>query len=306
MEKERSAKNNIKTAFLMNLLFVIVEAVGGALINSVAVMSDAVHDLGDCIALGGAWVLEGISGREPDESYTYGYRRFSVLSALLTLAILVVGSGFMMVMAIKRVIRPQEVKAGWMLLIAVLGVLINGYAAYKTVDRHNANERAINLHMLEDVLGWAAVLVGSALIWIFKAPRIDGILSLLVSIFVLVEAVRGLPDTLAVFLERAPRGFDTDALARSLRQVEEVTGVHHLHVWSLSDVSTAATAHIAVAEDFDFGGLKDLYAKLEAAAKTLGVGHITCQIEPGGACESPTCHTDDEQEEEHGHHHHHG
>jgi len=295
-------RNSLRTAFLTNLLFVFIEGAGGVLTNSVAILSDAVHDLGDCIALAGAWVLEGVARRKPDEKYTYGYRRFSVLSALITLTILFVGSAVMIVASVKRIIHPQTVRAGWMLVLALIGMGINGFAVLKTRDRRNTNEKAINLHMLEDVLGWAAVLVGSVLIHIFKKPGIDGILSLAVSVYILVEALRGLPDTMAVLLERAPGDFKTAELEKALLSHPDAREVHHIHVWSLSDTGIAATAHIVVGENFSFSTLHELYEALEERAAPLGISHLTCQVETGGCCDT-LC---SPKQEEQGSHHHHG
>ncbi|HAZ19495.1 MAG TPA: cation transporter, partial [Clostridiales bacterium] len=162
---EHKASKHILVAFLLNLSFVFIEIIGGIYTNSIAILSDAVHDFGDCLALGCAWILEKVSEKKPDDHYTFGYKRYSLLSALITAVVLVAGAAAVIYSSVLRWMEPVEIKAKGMLIIAVLGVLVNGVAVLKTSRGHGANEKAISLHMLEDVLGWVAILVGSLLIW---------------------------------------------------------------------------------------------------------------------------------------------
>ena len=152
-------EKNILIAFILNLAFSIFEFVGGALTGSVAIVSDAVHDLGDAVSIGASWLLERKSKKQPDEVYTYGYRRFSVMGSLITTVILLVGSGIVIYNAIERIINPVEINYNGMILFAVIGAVVNLIAAFVTKDGDSINQRAVNLHMLEDVLGWLAVLV---------------------------------------------------------------------------------------------------------------------------------------------------
>lgn len=151
---------NISLAFFLNLGFCIIELIGGLLTNSVAILSDALHDFGDSVALGLAWVFQKKSEQKPDDKYTYGYRRFSLLSAIINSIILVAGSAFVLFESIKRIIEPAETNAKGMLLLAILGVAVNGVAILRLRKGGSVNERVVSLHLMEDVLGWVAVLIG--------------------------------------------------------------------------------------------------------------------------------------------------
>ena len=184
---EHMKTKNILTAFFLNLFFVVVEIVGGILTNSFAILSDAIHDLGDCAAIGCAYILEKVSEKAPDEKYTYGYRRYTLVSAIITSVILVGGSVFVIFGAVERLSEPREIHGLGMLIIAVLGVIINGAAVLRTHKGKGANEKAKSLHMLEDALGWVAVLIGSIFIYAFKWYFVDSVLSFAIAVFLLVN-----------------------------------------------------------------------------------------------------------------------
>jgi len=299
-----SADENILTAFILNFVFVIIELVGGILTNSVAILSDAVHDLGDCAAIGCAYVLERISKRGADERYTYGYGRYSLVSALITALILVAGSALIIYSSVRRLIDPQEIRAEGMLIIAVLGVIVNGAAVLKTSHGTGANERVISLHMLEDVLGWVVVLVGSALIWIFEIPIIDPILSLAVAAFILVCAVGNIKSVLLVLLERAPEDFDTAAYAAELMSVENVLDVHHVHVWTLDGNEPMATLHAVVPEWMTSAQADTVRHSIEEKSESFGIDHLTVQLESCHLCGERECCPHEKCVREHCHHHH--
>lgn len=158
---------NLKVAFLLNLGFTIIEIAGGFWTNSIAILTDAVHDSGDCISLGFAWYLQKISSRERTSTYTYGYRRFSVLGALITGLVLLAGLTFILWNAVKRLISPEEVLAPGMIALAVIGVVMNGAAVLRVRKGESLSEKVVSWHLLEDTLGWIAVLIG-ALIMTFR------------------------------------------------------------------------------------------------------------------------------------------
>jgi len=310
-KRAHRADEGILTAFLLNFLFVLIEIAGGLFTNSIAILSDAIHDLGDCAAIGFAYVLEKLSKRKADDRYTYGYLRYSLISALVTAAILVAGSALVIYSSIRRLAAPEEVRAPAMLVIAVLGVLVNGAAVLKTAHGHSANERVISLHMLEDVLGWAAVLVGSALIWITKQPIIDPILSICVAVYILWHAFANIRNVMLVLLERAPVDFDTASYRQALETTEGVAGLHHLHVWSLDGEVPVATMHAVVPGELTVAAAETVRQRILETSEHFGVHHATIQLEAGAEpCRDSECHMEDVSEEhshghEHHHHHHH-
>ena len=295
---------SILTAFLLNFCFVIIEIIGGLLTNSIAILSDAVHDLGDCAAIGCAYAMERVSKRKADDKYTYGYRRYSLVSALVTAVILVAGSALVIYSSIRRMSAPQEVRAPGMLIIAVLGIVVNGAAVLKTSHGRGANERVISLHMLEDVLGWAAVLVGSILIWITGWPMIDPILSVCVAAYILWFAFANIKSIMLVLLERAPAGFDTGEYRKALEKADKVADIHHLHVWSLDGEAPMATVHAVLKEGVPAEEADSVRRNLAEISESFGVRHMTVQIESGAPCGEDECRIEEHSGEE-GHHHHH-
>ncbi len=282
----QGSDKKILTAFFLNLFFVVVEIFGGFFTNSFAILSDAIHDSGDCVAIGFAYVMEKLSKKAPDEKYTYGYRRYSLLSAMATSALLVVSSVFVVCGAIMRLGEPQEVKGGAMLVVAVFGVIINGTAVIITHKGTGANERAVSIHLLEDVLGWVAVLVGSALIYAFEWYFVDGILSLCIAAFLIVHSVITIKDVFAILLEKSPEGFDVQAYKEKLTSIEGVENVHHLHIWSLDGERVVATLHIRISNEADMDSYAKIKKEVEELSRNEGVEHLTVQIDVKSQCDN--------------------
>lgn len=279
----------ILTAFFLNLFFVFVEIFGGFFTNSFAILSDAVHDLGDCVAIGFAYVMEKLSRKAPDEKYTYGYRRYSLLSAVATSVLLVVSSAFVICGAVVRLGEPVEVKGGAMLLVALFGVLINGAAVVVTHKGTGANERAVSLHMLEDVLGWVAVLIGSALIYAFKWYFIDGILSLCIAVFLIIHSVINIKSVFAILLEKSPEDFDVQAYKDGLYSIDGVQDVHHLHIWSLDGERVMASLHVRLYENADMIAYARIKKAVEELSEAAGIEHLTVQLDVNGGCNHESC-----------------
>ena len=294
-------ERNILIAFLLNLTFSVLEAVGGVLTGSVAILSDAVHDLGDAVSIGLSYALERKSRQRPDERATYGYVRYSLLGSIVTTLILLLGSVAVIGQAVSRMIFPAEIHEGGMMAFALLGVFVNGAAALFTRDGSSLNQRAVNLHMLEDVLGWAVVLLGAIVIRFTGFTLLDPILSLGVAVFILVHAVGNLKETLEVFLEKTPRGVDVEKLRRQLCGIDGVQAIHHLHVWSLDGQRHCATLHIVTeAETCRIKG------EAREILRDAGIRHATLELETAGErCGERECHLWEPAEKPHAHHHHH-
>ena len=203
---------NIRLAFFLNFFFAIIELVGGVLTNSVAILSDALHDFGDSVSLGIAWYLQKLSTKGRDRYYSYGYKRFSLLGAVFISVILLVGSVFVIKESVERIMDPQEPNAKGMFLLAIFGVLINGAAVLRLKKGSSLNERAVSLHMLEDVLGWIAVLIVSIVMMFVDLPVLDPLLSIGISLWILSNIYKNLKDTFRIFLQQVPQNIDLQTL----------------------------------------------------------------------------------------------
>lgn len=292
---------NMVLAFIFNLIFSVFELVGGFFTGSVAIWSDALHDFGDAVSIGVSCCLEKMSNRQPNEVYTYGYRRYSVLGGLLTTLILLVGSVAVIISAVGRIIAPKVIHYNSMIVFAVVGVLVNGCAAFLTREGDSVNQKAINLHMLEDVLGWAVVLLGGIVMKFTDFYLIDPILSIGVGIFILINAGKNLKNILDIFLEKAPEKITGEAIRSHLMEIEEVTEVHHIHLWSMDGETTYATMHVVTDAPS-----KELKEHIREHLKEHGISHVTLEIEGTDEdCHEKNCGLPSCSAHCHHHHHHH-
>ena len=243
------SERNILIALVLNLFFSIFEIVGGIFTGSVAIVSDAVHDVGDAVSIAIAYVLERKSRKQPDELFTYGYARYSVVGSVFTTMILVLGSCAVIYNAVLRIISPAEINYNGMIVFALVGAAVNFCAVLFTRDGHSMNQRAVNLHMLEDVLGWIVVLVGAVVIRITGFVRIDPILSVCVAAFILIHAIRNLKYALDLFLEKSPKGMNAVVIRKHVMEIEGVLDAHHIHVWSMDGHNNYATLHVVTSAE---------------------------------------------------------
>lgn len=243
---DHDSDRRIGLAFALNLTFTVIEFIGGLLTNSTAIMADAVHDLGDTLSIGLGWWLNQLSGKKADLSFTYGYHRLSLLGALVNGTVLVIGSIWVLGEAIPRLADPQMPHALGMTGLAILGVVVNGLAAYKLSGGKTLNERVLNWHLLEDVLGWLAVLIVSLILLFVDWPILDPILSIAFTLFILVNVIKNLSRTLHLFLQGAPDKQLTVEIRDKLLAINHVAGVHHLHLWSLDGERHVMTAHLVL------------------------------------------------------------
>ena len=189
---DHGSESNLKVAFFLNLGFTIVEIIGGLLTNSIAILSDALHDAGDTASLGLAWYFERVSERGRTSRLTYGYKRFRLLGGLITGLLLIAGLAFVLWKAVGRLISPEPVNAPGMMVLAVIGILVNGAAVLRVRKGTSLSEKVVSWHLLEDTLGWGAVLIGAGIMAIWDLPIIDPILSIGISLFVLWNVGRNL------------------------------------------------------------------------------------------------------------------
>jgi len=277
---------NIAIAFLLNFSFTIIELVGGLLTNSVAILSDALHDLGDSISLALAWYFQKVSGYSPSARYSYGYKRFALLGALINATVLLLGSVFVIYASVMRILQPQYVKVEGMFLLAILGVIINGVAVWRTHKSSGINERIVSLHLLEDVLGWIAVLIASVVMMFVEVPILDPILSIGISVFVLYNVVRNLIATFNVILQGVPSDIKLIELQKKVEQLDAVISVHDLHVWSLDSQYNIASLHAVISPEMTLDQMAQLKQKIKLLMLAEQIEHTTVEFET----EQEECH----------------
>ncbi len=276
---QAGASKNITVAFFLNLVFACIELAGGLWTNSVAILSDAMHDFGDSIALGVSWYLQKVSARGRDKHYTYGYRRFSLLGALFISVVLIVGSVFIIREAVVRIIHPEEAKAAGMFWLAVAGIVVNGVAALRLKKGSSLNERAVFLHIMEDVLGWMAVLVASVVMLFVDFPLIDPLLSIGICMWVLSNVYNNLKGALKVLLQEVPAGVDMERLLAGISALPGVLSVHDLHLWTLDGEEHIMTLHVVTEDAVTAGEQQLLKINIRQVCEDFHVNHATIELE---------------------------
>lgn len=294
-------EKNILIAFILNLAFSLFEFVGGLFTGSVAIISDAVHDLGDAASIGISYFLEKKSKKQPDEEYTYGYARYSVIGSVITTLILLFGSALVIYNAASRIISPTEINYDGMIIFAVVGVCVNLGAALFTHGGDSLNQKAVNLHMLEDVLGWIVVLIGAVVMRFTDFAVIDPLMSVAVAVFIFVNAIKNLKSAIDLFLEKAPASIDISELKEHLTKLEGVIDVHHIHIWSMDGQSNYATMHLVTKGDGH-----EIKEAVREELKEHGIAHATLELEAEHEhCHEEHCTVKPSGGRSHHHHHHH-
>jgi cobalt-zinc-cadmium efflux system protein len=286
-DKEHNSTGNLRLAFFLNFIFSIIELVGGLITNSVAILSDAVHDFGDSISLGVAWYLQKKSNRLRDELYTYGYKRYSLLGAIIISVVLIVSSFFIIRESILRFFEPQQPNAQGMFLLAILGIAVNGFATWRMRKGHSFNERAVMVHLLEDVFGWIAVLIGSVIMYFYEVPFIDPLLSLGIAVWVLSNVYRNLRDTFKVLLQEVPQDVDVNTMLKSVTGIPGVIDVHDFHLWSLDGVNNIMTLHVVTETEITQEETKQIKEEIRKLVHDFKIDHITLEME--SEAESDDC-----------------
>lgn len=289
-----NTERNILIAFILNLAFSIFEFFGGIITGSVAIISDSIHDFGDALSIGLSFFLEKKSKRKPDEEYTYGYFRYSVLGGLITSLILLIGSIFVIVNAVSHIIRPSTINYDGMIIFTIVGVVINFVAARVTHGGDSLNQKAVNLHMMEDVMGWVVVLIGAIVMKYSNFFLLDPIMSICVSVYILMNAMKNLGEVLELFLEKTPRGVDIGKIKEELMKIDRIKDVHHIHVWSMDRTHNYATLHVVASQNNEL--LWELKDEVRGKMREYGVNHVTIEIETEDEmCKDRYCMVDTEK-----------
>ena len=276
---------NISFAFFLNLAFTIIEIIGGILTNSVAILANALHDLGDSLSLGLAWYFQRLSNRGRDEKFSYGYKRFSILAALINSLILVVGSVFILFETIPRLINPEVVDAKNMIFLSILGVIVNGAAFIRLRSGVTLNEKVVSLHILEDVLGWIAVLVGSVIMYYTSFHILDPMLSIGIAAFILFNVYKNIRSVLKIFLQAIPDNIEQSALKQYFSGLDEIAAYHDLHLWSMDGNYHILTVHLVLRKELSSEAISTLKRQIRHELDRMGFSHVTMEFEyPSEKC----------------------
>lgn len=273
---------NIKTAFFLNFGFTILEFVGGVYVNSVAIISDAIHDLGDSVSLGMSWYFQNLAQKGRTKAFSYGFGRFSVLSAVINTLVLLIGSVFILMETIPRLFAPEQPDTKGMIFLSVLGVIVNGAAVLKTRHGKTANEKVVSLHLLEDVLGWVAVFIGSVIMTFVDLPIIDPILSLAITLYILKNVFVNLRNSMKIMLQGTPPDLAIDRIEDKLKSIEGVIDVHDTHTWSMDGEFNIMTVHLVLTDESALSNRATIKKKARKILKEEAIDHVTIELELAG------------------------
>ena len=269
-------KYAVWVAFFLNLTYAIVEFIAGGVFGSSAVLADSVHDLGDAIAIGISAFLETISNREEDNQYTLGYKRFSLLGALVTAVILVTGSVLVILENVTKILHPQPVNDEGILWLGIIAITINMLASLVVGKGKTKNESILSLHFLEDTLGWVAVILMAIVLRFTDWYILDSLLSLVISIFILTKALPRFWSTLKIFLDAVPEGVETGDLEKDLETLTNVKSVNQLSIWSMDGLENNAIIHICIK---DWEKIMETKEAVRQFLEERGVQNITIEVD---------------------------
>ena len=296
------AKYTVWVAFFLNLSYAIVEFIAGGIFGSSAVLADSIHDLGDAIAIGISAFLETISNREEDRQYTLGYKRFSLLGALVTAVILITGSILVILENITKLLNPQPVNDEGVLWLGIIAVSINVLASLVVRKGKTKNESILSLHFLEDTLGWLAVILMAIILRFTDWYILDPLLSLVISIFILTKAIPRFWSALKIFLDAVPEGVDIKQVKKDLEQLDHVTSVNQLNLWTMDGLEKNAIVHVCLEEIEHIEYCKESMRNL---LKDYGFQNVTIEVDANLASHQTHKRKIEELEvgQSHGHYH---
>ncbi|MBT2581599.1 cation diffusion facilitator family transporter [Planococcus sp. ISL-109] len=311
-EHNHSHNRNKKTlliAFLIITVYMVVEAIGGYLTNSLALLADAGHMLSDSVSLGVAYLAFSIGEKAADKMKTYGYKRFEILAAVFNGVLLVVIALYIFYEAYQRFSDPPEIATSGMLIIAVIGLFVNILVAWILMrggdTKGNLNLRAAFLHVLSDLLGSVGAITAALLIIFFGWAWADPLASVLVAILVLISGWRVTKEGIHVLMEGTPKNVDLEQVKRAIEMLPAVKSIHDLHVWSITSGRNAMSGHVVIREHISFKDSQQVLREIEEALAELKIGHVTVQLETEDNPheDSISCQPEEDSEEA-GHEHH--
>jgi cobalt-zinc-cadmium efflux system protein len=282
-------EERVRLAAFLNVAFTVLEVVGGFWTNSLAILSDALHDFGDSIALIVSWFFEREAKKSPDAKYTFGYQRLSLFSALFAASILVGGSIVIIVQAVPRFFNPEPVNAFGMVGIAVVGIVFNGVGFFRLKKGESLNEKVLSWHLLEDVLGWVGILVGGVIIYFWKFYLIDPIMTVALTVFVLYNVTKNLREAVSILLQGVPKHINLEAVKQDIAAIKGVIGIHDIHIWSLEGETDVFTAHVVLDDETLKNNPDETKQAIKETLQTHHIEHSTIELESKYHCSGMVC-----------------
>lgn len=276
---QKQDQKNITIAFWLNAAFTVIEIIGGILTNSIAIISDAVHDLGDTISLGLAWYAEKLARRKPDSKYTYGYKRYPVLAALINSVFLLAASVFVLSQAVPMIFNPGKVNETGMMWLAVLGIIFNGAAVVKLKGGKSLNQRVVRLHLLEDTLGWSAVLAGAIIMKYTGFTWIDPLLGILIAVYIIYNAAKNLRDSLRIFLQAIPENTNRKAIDSDILSITGVESFHDVRTWTIDGSTHVYTLHVVTNPGVNTSEYTAIKEQIRNKLALSGFKYVTIEID---------------------------
>ncbi len=273
-------EKNLLWVTLLNLSITIVQVVGGIISNSLSLLSDALHNLGDSSAIFIAFVAGRISGRKPDTRKTFGYKRVEILAALFNAVVLIAICIFLFYEAYQRFIHPEPIKGRLMFVVAVFGLLANliSVVLLNKDKTHNLNVRAAYMHLLGDTLSSVAVIAGGVAIWLFDSYWLDPLITVWVGIYIIWHTWGIVKETVDILMQSVPDSIDLEEIKTQVEQMDEVDNIHHVHVWKLDDSQIHLEAHLNLKSNIDMVEMMSVREKVENLLhEKFGIKHITLQ-----------------------------
>ena len=280
--QHNNSGKNLRLAFFLNFGFTILEVIVGIYVNSIAILSDAVHDLGDSFSLGLSWYLDKKSDQKADSKYSFGYARFSLLGAAINSIVIILSSVYIIYEAINRILVPESPKAGEMVLFAIVGVAVNGYAAWRLRGGKTMNEKVVSWHLVEDMLGWVAILVVGVILYFYNIPVLDPILSLIMTLYIFWNVFKRLRETTFLFLQGTPLDISVEEVESQIHQVNHVAGTHHTHIWSLEGEQHVFSTHVKLKDIPDLATLLKVKEDIKSVLKQYPFADFTVETELDG------------------------
>ena len=282
-------EKRVRFAAFLNVAFTVLELVGGLWTNSLAILSDALHDFGDSIALLVSWLFERGAKRSPDTSRTFGYQRLSLFSALFSASILIGGSIVIIFQAIPRFFNPELVNAFGMVGIAVIGITFNGAGFFLLKKGESLNEKVLSWHLLEDVLGWVGILVGGVIIYFWEFYLLDPILTVGLTAFIIYNVTKNLREVINILMQGVPKHINLEAVKKDLTAIKGVIGIHDIHIWSLEGETDVFSAHVVLDDEALKNEPEQTKETIKETLLKHHIEHSTIEIESRYHCAGMVC-----------------
>jgi len=282
-------EERVRLAAFLNVIFTVIEIIGGFWTNSLSILSDALHDFGDSTALVISWVFERGAKKTPNARFTFGYQRLSLFSAIFSASILIGGSIVIVLQAIPRLLNPETVNALGMLGIAFIGITFNGIGFILLKKGESLNEKVLSWHLLEDVLGWIVILIGGLVIYFWRLYLVDPVMTIALTVFILFNVAKNLREAINILLQGVPKHINLEAVKRDILAIKGVLRLHDIHIWSLEGETDIFTAHIVLDDETLRKQPEKTKQKIKETLKIHHIEHSTIELENKYHCAGRVC-----------------